>query len=398
MYRRMRIPTSSSRCPATPILPPARVSEFAADVFGEVLHHKRVESVANATLGVLQGASLAVSAIGQGLALAQGSNCKHAIKQVDRLFSNRGLDVHALFASWVPFVLGERLEVVVALDWTDFDKDDQSTLVLSLCTSHGRCTPLVWKTVKKSQLKKRRNDFEDALLLRLREVIPDGVRVTVLCDRGFADQKLYEFIKTELGFDYVIRFRASITVTDPRGQSRAARDWIPKSAKTLKLRDARVTQDGYPVGAVVVKKDHGMKEAWCLATSRSDLSGGEVVALYAKRFTTEETFRDQKDPRFGMGLSSTRIQDPKRRDRVLLVSAMASVLLTLLGAAGESLGEDRMLKANTSKQRTHSLLRQGTYYFAALATWPEERSARLLARFGLLLSKQPFCRHVFGIV
>ena len=66
----MRIPTSSSRRPATPILPPARVSEFAADVFGEVLHHKRVESVANATLGVLQGASLAVSAIGQGLALA----------------------------------------------------------------------------------------------------------------------------------------------------------------------------------------------------------------------------------------------------------------------------------------------------------------------------------------
>ena len=101
---------------------------------------------------------------------------------------------------------------------------------------------------------------------------------------------------------------------------------------------------------------------------------------------------------FGMGLSQTRIKDPQRRDRALLVCAMASVLLTLLGAAGESLGEDRMLKANTSKQRTHSLLRQGTYYFQALLTWPEERSARLLARFGLLLSEQPFTRHVFAIV
>jgi hypothetical protein len=99
-----------------------------------------------------------------------------------------------------------------------------------------------------------------------------------------------------------------------------------------------------------------------------------------------------------MGLSNTRIKDHKRRDRVLLVCAMATALLTLLGAAGESLGEDRMLKANTVKTRTHSLLRQGTYYFAAMPNWPEERSARLLARFALLLSQNPFCRHVFAIV
>ena len=36
-------------------------------------------------------------------------------------------------------------------------------------------------------------------------------------------------------------------------------------------------------------------------------------------------------------------------------------LLTLLGAAGESLGMDRMLKANTVNKRTHSLLCRGCY-------------------------------------
>jgi len=41
------------------------------------------------------------------------------------------------------------------------------------------------------------------------------------------------------------------------------------------------------------------------------------------------------------------------------------------------------------------LLRQGLYYFAAMATWPEERSAR---RFALHLSLQPFCSQVFAIV
>ena len=394
----MPTPSDSSRRPVTPVVSPERVSDFASQVFGEALHKKRVTSVANATLGVLQAASLAVSTIGQGLAICKGLHSKHAIKQVDRLFSNRGLDTNLLFASWVPFILAERLEIVVVLDWTDFDADDQSTLALSLVTSHGRSTPLLWKTVHKSKLAKRRNDFEDALLFRLREVIPDGVRVTILCDRGFADQKLYEYIKTELGFDYIIRFRSSILVSDARGQTRAAKDWIPKSPKTLKLRGARVTQDGYQVGAVVLIHDRDMKDAWCLATSRADLSGAQVVALYGKRFTAEETFRDQKNLPFGMGLSDTRITDTKRRDRVLLVCAMATALLTLLGAAGESLGEDRMLKANTVKTRTHSLLRQGTYYFAAMPNWPEERSARLLARFALLLSQNLFCRHVFAIV
>jgi len=59
------------------------------------------------------------------------------------------------------------------------------------------------------------------------------------------------------------------------------------------------------------------------------------------------SFRDTKDLRFGMGLSSTRIGEPTRHDRLLLVSAFAMALLTLLGTTGESLGMDRQLKSNT---------------------------------------------------
>ena len=39
--------------------------------------------------------------------------------------------------------------------------------------------------------------------------------------------------------------------------------------------------------------------------------------------------------------------------------SFAVVLLTLLGAAGEALGYDRMLKTNTVKRRVHSLFRAG---------------------------------------
>ena len=40
------------------------------------------------------------------------------------------------FDNWVPYIVGERTKIVASLDWTEFDADDHSTLVLSLQTSH----------------------------------------------------------------------------------------------------------------------------------------------------------------------------------------------------------------------------------------------------------------------
>lgn len=39
-------------------------------------------------------------------------------------------------AHWVPHLVGARREIVVAMDWTDFDHDGQATLALNLVTSH----------------------------------------------------------------------------------------------------------------------------------------------------------------------------------------------------------------------------------------------------------------------
>ena len=70
-----------------------------------------------------------------------------------------------------------------------------------------------------------------------------------------------------------------------------------------------------------------------------------------------------------------------RRDRLLLVSAFATALLTMLGAVGESLGMDRLLKSNTSKTRTHSLFRQGCMLYELIPTMPVHRLAPLMKEF-----------------
>jgi len=378
-----------------PRLDEQQVHSFLETLFEEDLHAKRILSLSHAVLGVIHAASLGVHTIGKALAWARGTRGKHGVKQVDRMLSNQGINVWELFALWVPYVLGQRKEAIVALDWTDFDADGQTTLVASLVASHGRTTPLVWHTLEKAALEGMRNETEDFVLQRLREVVPEGVGVIVLADRGFGDQKFYALLE-QLKFDYVVRFRQCIQVMDERGEKKSAGDWVPETGRALRLVGAKVTQDEAPVPAVVCVKKKGMKEPWCLATSLKEATAAFVVGLYGKRFRTEETFRDVKDLRFGMGLSWVRVSSPERRDRLLLVSALACGLLTLLGAAGESLGMERYLKCNTVKTRTYSLFRQGCEYYQAIPMMPEDQLVPLMERFAQLLGEQPVFREVFG--
>ena len=171
-------------------------------MYDDDLHAKRVLSLANATLGALVSASLAIHAVGRGLAQAMGTLTKHGVKQVDRLLSNRGVDEWTSFEYWTPYVVGVRTEVVVAVDWTSFAADEQDTSVLAMVTGHGRATPLLWKTVASSTLRgnQRRYEYELIGSIAGRDA---GVKVTVLADRGFADCKLFYVLATELGFEYV---------------------------------------------------------------------------------------------------------------------------------------------------------------------------------------------------
>jgi len=372
------------------------------DVLGGLLeqdlHAKRVNSLCDATLGVLHSGSLAICAIGQGLAAARSLKPKHAIKQVDRLLSNAAINVDDILLRWVPFVIGARSSIVVAMDWTDFDADNQATIMLALISDHGRSTPLVWLTVDKSTLKDHRSLHEHRLLVRLAELLPAGVKVCIVADRGFGDQKLYKMLTEELYFDYVIRFRGNITVTAASGETRTAADWVQAGGRARVLRGAEVTADRYRVATVVCVQDPDMKQAWCLAASSTDATAKQLTGLYGRRWGIECSLRDSKDLRFGMGLGTIRVKSPERRDRLWLINAFAVVLLTLLGAASEALGYDRMLKTNTAKRRTHSLFRQGCMLYDLIPTMRDDWLRPLMQRFSQMLHEQPLFADVFGPV
>ena len=82
--------------------------------------------------------------------------------------------------------------------------DGQSTLSLHLLAHHGRATPLLWQTVEKSRLKNNRARYEDQMLSKLKDSLPEDVNVTLIADRGFADKKFFEFLEETLNFNYAL--------------------------------------------------------------------------------------------------------------------------------------------------------------------------------------------------
>ncbi len=146
----------------------------------------------------------------------------------------------------------------------------------------------------------------------LRAVLPPLIRITLLADRGFASCAMFLFLRA-LQIDFVIRFKSSLLIGSSDGEMRPAAQLILKQGLTFSLSSACITSERAEVPQLVLKHAKGMKESWCLATSRADLKPSEVLNLYGRRFTIEERFRDIKDWRFGMGVSAVKMESDQRR-------------------------------------------------------------------------------------
>jgi hypothetical protein len=76
-----------------------------------------------------------------------------------------------------------------------------------------------------------------------------------------------------------------------------------------------------------------MKEPWCLATTLHDRKATDVVTLYGKRFTIRRPSATRRTCGWDGPIGDAH-PHTNRRDRLLLLAAIAQALLTLLGAAG----------------------------------------------------------------
>jgi hypothetical protein len=96
------------------------------------------------------------------------------------------------------------------------------------------------------------------------------------------------------------------------------------------------------------------REPWLLATSLStdnSKSLQQVISAYRSRMQIEESFRDNKSARYGLGLDWQRCKCPDRLAVLILIGTLAHTLLIFIGLSGVRAGLHRQFQANTIQHR-----------------------------------------------
>jgi hypothetical protein len=285
------------------------------------------------TLASLVAAAMLVERVSlASLGRAMTGAVKHQIKRCWRFCANPRVETADAMRGIVARLLKRRTKpLIVALDWVDI-KGFQ-TLVASAVLK-GRSVPICWASTTRHVYDghKSRNGFEEALLLVLRSMVPESIRVILLADRGFGRCALAAFCRQH-HFSYLIRIQPKVRVKF-QGFDGKLLDYPVHKGIAKVLRDVAYRSDGTVQQNIVVRWKKNLPprrdECWFLMT---DLSGSasELCALYGRRMTIEQLFRDHKSKRNGWSLRDTQLTHPARLDRLLLILAIAYLLLCGLG-------------------------------------------------------------------
>lgn len=352
--------------------------QFESDLPG--VHRARMRLVFAAVFSALRCGQLSLTSLGR--AVAERTTHKHGIKRIDRLFGNTHLhDERLLFyAAIARRIIAPGSSPPIIVDWTAITP--KFWALVAAVSFHGRAITVYAETHQISRYMKPQ--VNAAFVRRLKAVLPRGCAPVILADAGF--RAPFMRLVQDLGWDYVVRVRGTVFL-----RQRRDRDWKPPSVffeltgtRPKDFDHVEMSRQG-PFTTRLVgwrrrihhRKYHSVirhsvadwrerraaHEPWLLATSLT-VESSRVVALYARRMQIEETFRDTKNPRFGMSLVHARPTREDRADVLLLLGSLAHLCALLLGIAAEAAKLDRGYQANTLvSRRVLSLVTIGRLVF-----------------------------------
>lgn len=364
-----------------------RAAQIILREFGglEAVHRNRLKCLADVVAAVFTASHLALTQVGRAL---RGAKVKNAIKRVDRLLSNAHLHVELglFYVQLVRRVLPKNDRPVLLIDWTDIGTQ-WAALVVTL-VSHGRGLVLCSEV----HARRKENDprVESSMLQMLQKLLPTGCRPILVSDAGFRGPWLRKVIA--LGWDFVGRVRGRVSVrrvgthswASVKGLWRQATQrptdlgryalarYLPIEARLVCVRKHMTrAHKGLPkVGRRKKRAIRGAREPWILATSMHTAPASDLVGLYALRMRIEQTFRDEKCPKLGLGLDQVRTKKRKRIEVYLLLAALAHYIAFLVGLVAEHANLHWDFQANTCRDRRvlslprlgRELIRRGVHF------------------------------------
>lgn len=282
---------------------------------------------------------VSLSELGRLLAEQRDGLAKHGIKRVWRFTANERVHIGDAMQGPLQWLFHSRKRwknhpLVVSFDWTEVRSFHT---LMAAAVIDGRGVPLLWASYEEWVLHKSQNNLEEGLLRLLKSLLPPWMRVIVVADRGFGRTELARTCQ-ELGFHYVIRIKPNVYVECR--EFRGKLDTLPVRRGTERLlRNVQFRKENPVTQHVAVCWKKGLPkdrdECWFLMTDLP-YEVKKLTALYGRRMTIEELFRDGKNRRHGWALRNTLITRPDRFDRLLLILSLAYWLLLGIGLIAKS--------------------------------------------------------------
>ncbi|EIN2097737.1 IS4 family transposase [Salmonella enterica] len=333
------------------------------------LHKYRQNALLDATIALINGASLTLTSIGRYL--PGTAQVKNKIKRVDRLRGNESLhrNIPLIFRNIIAMLTSQLSLCVIAVDWNGYPSQEHHVLRASLICD-GRSIPLLRWIVPSE--KQQNAKVQQAFLNTLAEAVNPEARVIIVTDAGFQNA-WFRHIES-LGWDFIGRIRGNIQMRlEAKGEYWFRRQELQASSKPEYLGPGMLARSEYarcdghfylhkkePKGRKNKRSRCGIarpsqlkdaspaaKEPWLIFNSTDDFKPRVIMKLYSRRMQIEQNFRDEKSERFGFGLRASYSRSAGRVLALSLLATLSTIVLWLVGYHAENKGLHLRYQANS---------------------------------------------------
>lgn len=313
--------------------------------------------------------TLSVTEIGKKL--TSKSTVKSKIYAAHTFVNNYKLerDIVCIYKGLARFFWSNAKQIVVLIDWTGACSKGYHVLQASVA-AHGRSIPIYHEVHSESD--QENADIHRQFLLRLKDVIPAHLSVTIITDAGFHREWFQQVL--DLGWNVIGRIyslycyqiegdtvwnKVKDVVFDGVGKASAlGKVKLGKTKKgvtgylyTYKERlsgQIRKKKNNYPSH----DKAHSdyYKKGWVIFSSL-DKPARCLVFYYKKRMQIEQNFKDIKNEQLGLGLRRNLSSGRTRINMLFFLAVLLIIIAWWFGLMIESLNKHHTYQANTIKNK-----------------------------------------------
>jgi hypothetical protein len=242
-----------------------------------------------------------------------------------RWLGNRRIEVAPLYGPLIQQALQDwgTHTVYLALDtsllW------NQYCLIRLSVVYRGRAVPVVWDVIEHGSSSVTHAAYA-ALLAAVPALLPAGVKVVFLADRGFADTELLAQLR-RLGWHFRIRIKATFTVLRPGQLPGKVEEFALAPGRALFLHNVAITGEQFGPVSLALARHSRNGEYWYLVSDEP--TSVYTFKEYGRRFDIEENFLDDKSN--GFQLESSLVRDADALTRLCFVVAVATLYLVAQG-------------------------------------------------------------------